>query len=432
MQRMTTPLGRFGAAFSGKGRGFFLTLLFGCSCLGATTSFAQSALPRIQQSDITYLGAFALPTATYGTSSFNYGGHGITPYTDPSSGKTTLFMEGHAQKPGHVAQVEVPASLVKSSNRSSLPVAKVLQNFQDVTDGRLSSVDPSNTSNATFVYGLLAYNNKLIVGASNSYSASQQASHGVSGLTLSTSGDFKGFYAMSATAPLRAVGGPMTLIPVEWQSAFGGPALTGECCISVISSTSSGPAATVFNPDNIGSGNSVSGTTVLYYPLANPVCGSVGCEASQNEVFNLTTRLGGMAFPAGSRSVLFIGAHGTGRYCYGTAAACSNDTNLPDVKGPHAQPYRYQIWAYDANDLVAVKNGSKQTYAPKPYAVWELNGMPNSSNPTIGGAGYDPDTGRLYITQDYYDQPRVEVYQITASGTAAVKPNPPTNILIAQ
>lgn len=405
-------------------RAFFVAT---AALLAAPLSMAQSTLPRLQQTDITYLGAFALPTAAYGTSSFNYGGHGITPYRDPATGKTTLFMEGHAQKPGQVAQVEVPASLVKSSSWSALPVANVLQPFKDVTDGKLSTVDPTNTSNATFVYGLLAYNNRLIVGASNSYSASQQNTHGASSLNLSSTGDFQGFVRMSAAAPVRALGGPMTTIPPEWQAAFGGPALTGECCISVISSTSSGPAATVFNPDTVGTG-SLTGTTVLYYPLVNPVCGSVGCEASQNSVFNLTTRLGGMAFPSGSRTVLFIGAHGTGRYCYGTAQECGNDANLPDVKGPHAQPYRYQIWAYDANDLVAVKSGQKATHAPQPYAVWELTEMPNSDNPTIAGAGFDPQTGRLYITQDYYDQPRVEVYQIKVS--AVVTPKAPASVTV--
>lgn len=401
------------------------------ACLvAASPAAAQSNLPRVAQSDIVYLGAFALPTATFGTSSFNYGGHGITPYRDPQSGKRTLFMEGHAQKPGHVAQVEIPSNLVKSSNWSSLPVASVVQQFRDVTDGKLSQVDPSNTSNASFVYGLLAYNGRLIVGASNSYSASQQRSHGASSLTLSSSGDFQGFVAMSATAPLRAVGGPMTVIPPEWRSALGGPALTGQCCISVISSTSSGPSATVFNPDNVGSG-SLSGTTVLYYPLSNPVCGSVGCEASQNDTFNLTTRVGGMAFPPGTRTLLFVGGHGTGRYCYGTMQECGNDTALPDVKGPHAQPYRYQIWAYDVNDLVAVKNGQRATHSPRPYGVWPLSGMPNSGNPTIAGAGYDPETGRLYITQDYYDKPRVEVWEIKVSGQSEPKqPSPPGNLSV--
>jgi hypothetical protein len=399
-----------------------------------------STEPLLQQSALTYLGAFALPTATYGTSNFTYGGHGITPYHDPNTGKFTLFMEGFMQNPGQVAQVQVPTSFVNSTNWNSLPMATVLQNFADFTNGKLGNVDPTNTGNATFIYGLLAYGGRLIAGASNSYSSTQQVSHGVGSLTLSSSG-FQGFFPMSAGAPPRAVGGPMTPIPPEWQSAFGGPALTGECCLSIISTTSAGPSATVFDPATVGSSNPIPGTTVLFYPLSAEVCGASGCEATQNSIFNLTSRFGGMAFPPGTRTVMFVGATGIGPYCYGTAAACNNDQALSDVKGPHAQPYQYQIWVYDANQLVAVKNGQAAASSPKPYAIWVLNDMPNSGNPNIAGAGYDPQTGMLFITQDYGAQPRVEVYQVsgttttsTSTGTTGsstpAQPDPPTNVTV--
>lgn len=387
--------------------------------------------PRVQASDLVYLGAFRLPNDdAIGSSNFNYGGHGLTPYKDPASGKLTLYMEGHAQKSGQVAQVEVPDRFVKSSNWDSLPMARVLQTFHDVTDGKLSSIDPSDP-NPKFVYGMLAYNGRLIVGAGNSYSFSQSKSHGVSSLDLASSGDFKGFYSFDGgtVAPPRALGGPMTVIPPEWRSAFGGPALTGQCCISIISTTSAGPSATVFDPDNVGSGNSIPGKTVLFYPLEHPVSGGLGSEASTNDIFNLTTRVGGVVFPPGTRSVLFIGGHGTGNYCYGTAAACGNDTAMADVKGPHAQPYRYQIWAYDANDLAAVRSGSRQTWEPKPYAIWVLSEMPNSWSPNIAGAGYDPATSLLFIAQEYGSKPRIEVYRISISD-APVPPNPPNGLSI--
>jgi len=411
------------------------SLLGLCAALALGTvqaATAPSSEPLLQQSALTYMGAFALPTATYGTSSFNYGGHGITPYHDPTTGQLTLFMEGHMQNPGMVAQVVVPASFVKSSNTSALPMATVVQNFADVTDGKLGSLDPTNPYNTSFVYGLLAYGGRLIVGASNSYSSSQTVSQGVSGLNLSAGNDFQGWFSMSAAAPARAVGGFMTPIPSEWQASFGGPALTGECCISIISSTSSGPSATVFDPAAVGSKNPIPGTTVLFYPLSNAVCGAVGCEATTNSIFNLTTRVGGMAFIPGTRTVLFIGATGTGTYCYGTAVDCGNDTAMPDVKGPHAQPYRYQIWAYDANDLVAVKNGAA-TYSPKPYGIWVLTDMPNSGDPNIAGAGYDPQTGLLFITQDYGPSPRVEVYQVNGGAAvtaSAAPPDPPSNVSV--
>jgi hypothetical protein len=420
-------------------------LFIGILALGvalSTVALAASTAPLIQSSDMTYLGAFALPSwagkasGAYGTSWFEYGGHALTFYHDPQTGKRTLFMEGHAHNPGQVAQVEIPSAHVKSTNWGSLPMAPLLQPFASIP----SAPDPSSCmGNPSFIYGMLAYGGRLIVGAACSYGGSQTTSHGAHSLNLQNSA-FQGFYGFSgAAAPPRALGGPMTTIPSEWQTLFGGPALTGLFGVSVTGSTSAGPAATVFNPNHVGVVNPIPGKTVLFYPLTNPACGPEHCEAVQTNVYNLTTVYGGMAFPRGSRSVLFVTAHGTGCYWYGgwdqnSLGPCpSPDPYLQDVKGPHAPPYQYQVLAYDANDLLAVKNGTKQVWEPEPYAVIKLDGMPYSDNDKIKGAAFDPETGRLYITQDYGTNPRVEVYQITVPGTGnsdAVAPSPPTNLRV--
>ena len=132
-------------------------------------------------------------------------------------------------------------------------------------------------------------------------------------------------------------------------------------------------------------------------------------------------------FPSGTSSVLFIGMTGVGNYCYGEAAACNDPSN--GSKGEHAYPYRAYVWAYDANDLLAVKNGSKQPWTVTPYQTWEL------TEPTdigvdfgIGGAAYDPKTNRIYISRKPADgSPTIYVYEVT-NGTAAVRPNSPTAV----
>lgn len=404
---------------------------FACAVLAAThfagVAHAQSTAPLLARSDFTYVGAFRMPADDpLGASTFNYGGRGLTPHYDAATGKLTLFMQGHSQRDGKVAQIEVPSSFVKSDNWNSLPMAKVLQDFRDVTDGRIGTA--GDTYNGMPTYGMLSFNNRLIVGVAQTYGNNQVASHGVSGLNLSNTSDFKGFYSFKADAPPRALGGPMTPIPPEWRSALGGSALTGNCCLSMIGATSSGPSATVFNPDDVGVVSPIPGKTVLFYPLATPVCGSAGCEATQNNVFNLTSRVVGVGFPGGTRTVFFVGGHGTGPYCYGTSDEC-RDPFLPGTKGPHAQPYRYQIWAYDANDLVAVKNGSKSPSAPRPYAIWVLDDLPLHGLPVdIMGAGYDPTSGYLFIAQHYGMEPRIDVYKVNS--TPRPVPNPPTGLTI--
>jgi hypothetical protein len=216
-------------------------------------------------------------------------------------------------------------------------------------------------------------------------------------------------------ANARALGGYMTAIPTEWQALLGGPALTGNCCQSIISVTSSGPSATVFNPDDVAVRNPIPGKTVLFYPLSNPLG---GCS-EQNNFFNCATKLGGVAFPAGSRSVLFIGRQGTGPVCYkGNLAGC------PDNGGFNAPPYRHQIWAYDANDFLAVKNGQKQPWELRPYALIVLTDMDTSGEASVGGAVYDSARNLFYVAEAWGETPMVHVYKINVPG--ATPPPPPS------
>lgn len=378
--------------------------------------------PLVQKSDLVFLGSFALPTAQVGTSRFGYGGEAITAYHD-SSGRATLFMCGNVQMTGHVAQVEIPATFSMSHVYSELPVAKQLQPFASVVDGSVSSKLGITSTDGAHVYGMLAYKNRLVVSAGEYYGCTQSNTHGYSKLALNDSTDFKGFYKVVGAANARGLAGPMTHVPPEWQSLLGGTVLSGNFGIPLVSCTSAGPSITAFEPDSLGT-NPTNGNTLLFYPMGatfnHTLCDGAPCltkdpGGTQNELYNYTTQFGGLAFAAGSRSVLFFGRQGTGPYCYGTPAGCGGDPAEPDAKGPHAFPYRYQIWAYDAKDLVLVKNGTLKTYDPKPYAVWampEIEAWRNPGTAKITGAGFDPETQRWYITADYGEKPRVDVYQI--------------------
>jgi hypothetical protein len=370
-----------------------------------------TALPLIGPEDITHLGAFALPQGDFGESRFGFGGTSIA--THHQDGATTLFLGGHAQQPGRIAQVRVPAQLGAGG---SLPVATVLQPFSDITDGDL----PEGSQ----VYGLLQDDTDLIVAASEYYDAdgSQQVSHGRSSMNLSTAGDFSGFGGFDSVAPSRSVGGYMTPVPVEWQVALGGTALTGQCCLPIISATSAGPSVTVFDPADVGTVEEVSGNTLVWYPLAEPL----SPETAQSDLFNLSTSIPGVAFPPGTRSILFIGRHGTGPYCYGSGTSdpdlhgsptgdgsdiwCYDPTD--DSKGNHAYPYRHQVWAYDAAELLEVQAGAVQPWEVRPYAVWELEGLTDDGDATIVGAGFDPVQRRLYVTENYGEDPHVHVFQV--------------------
>jgi hypothetical protein len=297
--------------------------------------------------------------------------------------------------------------------------------------------------------GLMVYGNKLIGGSFSWYDGgyAAQLSFFTSGLTLSQTGDFHGMYKVG---DLNAgfYSGYMTQIPQEWQSAFGGPALTGNCCISIISRTSFGPAAFVFNPDDLGVKNPVPATPVVYYDGAHPTLGEWGNSTTVNLYFNMSTGVKAIVFPAGTRTVLFIGRQGTGVPCYGCGGStnpggeCANEWCYDPVdgsKGCHAYPYKAWVWAYDANDLLSVKNGQKNPWDIRPYAVWPLNLPVDTGSNDIQGAAYDPATRRLYVSQSYGDgafpqspaydaRPLIHVFLISTGGDT-LAPAPPRNLL---
>ena len=382
--------------------------------------FAASTASLVQQSDLVYQGAFRMPQGTVGdANTFNYGGTSLA--FNPAN--NSLFMTGfdHQQ---YSAEIQIP-SIVNSININNLKTATILQSFQDPTEGKLNSINPSDP-NSKKVGGHLVYNGKLYVTGYSYYdgSGTQQTSHFVRPTSLSTRGQVQGPYKVGDQYP-GFVSGYMTLIPSEWQSQFGGPALTGNCCLSIVSLQSSGPAASVFNPSNVDTGNPVTATPVVGYPDAHPL--GTGWSTT-NPLFNGTTQIRGIVFPVGTRSVLFFGRHGVGTFCYGTGAECNDPAD--NSKGTHAYPYKHQIWAYDANDFVAVKNGVKHQWEVTPYAVWNFS-LPfenANSGHAIGGAAYDPQTNNIYISQQCVDagcSPIIHVFKVAGTTTSALAA--PTN-----
>jgi hypothetical protein len=71
------------------------------------------------------------------------------------------------------------------------------------------------------------------------------------------------------------------------------------------------------------------------------------------------------------------------------------------------------VWAYDANDLLKVRSGEYQPWQVQPYAVWGLDEMNSDGSAGITGAVFDPASLRVYITENYGDEPAVHVYQIS-------------------
>ena len=404
--------------------------------VNATTISNSSAEPLLQSSNLTYLGAFRVPPGAIGGSAYGFA-YTVTGFAfNPING--SLFLNSHIYEQ-KTAEISIPQPVV-SSSLSSLPTAKLIQNFADLTEGHRTNIYANgapNLGNSTYIGGLMVYGNKLIGDAYDYYDGGHQAklSHFSSSLTLSQTGDFQGMFTVGSMNP-GFVAGYMTPIPSQWQSALGGPALTGQCCIAIIGRSSLGPSAFVFNPDEIGVKNPVPATPVVYYDLNHPSLGTWGNTTTANVNYNMSTAITGVAFPQGTSSVLFFGRTGIGVPCYGSGTKDQTLDRQPvpgtngavmycydpdnSSKGTHSYPYRAQVWAYDVQDLIAVKSGTKNPWGITPYAVWDLNLPFHSASYDLVGTAYDATTKKIYVAQSGADPgnsgmfqgPIIHVYQV--------------------
>jgi hypothetical protein len=381
-------------------------LLYGSMAMSVDQDRSQTtgSLPLLQLRNLVYQGAFRVPSGQFGRSVFDYGG--TAPAYNPMN--DSLFIVGHDWDQ-LVAEIKIP-KIINSTRLNDLSTATVLQPFADASQGLMYTVG----TNTIKIGGLMVYGGKLYGTAYVYYDAAgtQILSHFISPLNLSLQGAVRGILQVGNMGA-GFVSGYMALIPPEWQSSLVGPAITGQCCIPIISRSSYGPAAFVFDPGNLGGKNSVPDTPLVYYPSSNPLA----AWDATSSYFNGTSSIRGLIFPRGTRSILFIGRQGIGTFCYGTGGSSGGECYDPadSSKGNHAYPYVYQIWAYDILDLITVKNGKKQPWQVKPYALWNFNLPFESDNRQIGGATYDQANQRLFISQINSDgtRPVIHLFMVT-------------------
>lgn len=413
----------------------------------------------LQASDLVYLGAFKGPAwnGLEPCDAIDYGGYGLAYYQAHNS----LFVVGHGWK-NCVSEITIPAVL--SVDPATMVRATFLQRPVDITEGkRFGDV----------LAGLLVFHGRLIADSRVSYDAnhSQNAlrkSHYVSGLDLSQQGDALGPLEITSAAT-NFLTGYMASVPQAWQAALGGPALTGWCCgPSIVGRTSQGPAVYAFDPDQLGVVDPVPGSALVYYPLDHPTLGDWRTPApwppvagqGENHVYNGTAEINGVAFPDGSRSVLFFGFIGQGTFCYGDTTCdpaqvytlfgdpaaglrvCALRTaRCPGPNEGHSYysvdgsggfaPTAFQVWAYDAGDLAKVaKHQQRGTHLDdkgktvidywepwdvRPYAYWTyaVPGMDFSEGAKTRGVAYDAVHQRLYLYQGQASgQPIFRVFQL--------------------
>lgn len=423
-------------------------LLCMAALLLGTNAFAQVL---VQKQHLVYEGAFRLPGhsgpggVTGDANSFNGGGEALT--FDPATG--TLLLTGSRCCDTTVAEISIP-EVRNVPTIAQLATATYVRPHTDVLGGTLNAKGCGGPAG-----GLLAWAGNLIVSAYCYYDAGyvQTKSHWRTARNFSNAGLVGPVEVQSPTSGGGRAGfvsGYMTTIPAEWQGALGGPALTGNCCIPIITRTSWGPAVSVFNPGDVGVREPVPAVNVLGYPNGHPLDGDANCDATST-LFNCNTGIGGLIFPGGTASVLFFGTQGLGEHCYGRGTTDPAMHRQPDPasgpnemwcydpaagsKGGHAFPYAHYVWAYDANDFVKVKNGQLLNWQVRPYATWSFDTPFPHIRKGIGGVAFDPVSKRVYVSMSEQDAPRplIQVFRLQTGSTTPVPTDtiPPTVNLTA-
>jgi len=360
-------------------------------------------LARLSFADLVYEGAFKVPEESNGES-FSYGGQQLA--YNPAS--NTLFI---GSLHGMVAELSIPSPL-NTTVVESLPVASFIQPFRDPAEGHLKDI----AADGVVLSGLLVHDGRLYGTGVIYYDAAnaQRLSHFSRSLDLSRT-EVTRLHQVGEAGKAGFVAGYMASVPSEWRAALGGPAVTGQCCISIIGRTSFGPGLFAWDPADVGRRDPVPATPLLYYTQDHP---TLGVWEGANELFGGTTEVAGVAIIDGTRTVLFAGRNGMGTFCYGDGTGdaraatehgpngekvCYDPTNA--AKGQHAFPYRLQFWAYDANDLAAVRKGDRDPWSVRPYGVWPFE-LPAIGDPypRLGAISYDSTHRRLFMTQLYGDK----------------------------
>src|SRR5678815_2077400 len=326
----------------------------------------------LQPEHISYLGSFTLPGG------FEYGGTAISVHQG-----SLFIVSGLSAAEVTIPGIGEPATIVQ-------PLASLSEGAAVGTDVRIG--------------GTLVVNGELWFTQYVYYDAdgTQMLSHFRRPIDLSQTGQVQGPFRVG---PLGAgfYSGYLAAVPASLQAVLGGPVLTGNCCLNIISRTSFGPAAFALDlPPSLGA---LSAYDLVYYPSDHP---TLGPWNGVSEYFGGSDRITGLVVPDGFASVLFFGRHGT-TFCYG-GPECSDPTD--PYQGVHGYPYESSVWAYRASDLADVRQGLRPPYEVFPYARWVL---PELAGSLVNGAAYDPTTQRIYVSRHKGDgdNPRIHVYQVT-------------------
>lgn len=467
-------------------------ILVSALCLSSLPQLATAE--RLLPTDLSYLGAFLLPTSTFFEAMGEQGypqTSGMAFRPEGNGGAGSIFIVGRG---GRVAEITTP-----SPKMSGLSTATVIQSS-------LSPFSPSATGQNDAIAGI-AYmtargaqtSPKLYFGSFEYYNtdATDYNSLGWANPTLSNTqtaglwhvGPLAGGNQEAWNHGVKS-GEYLIVAPQAWADRYtsGRSLLIGRTREAAGAGGSSGPVLLATAPWASGNppqaGTALSATPLMYF-YTNVVLPKGSSTSWQSwRMFNdpdwtywsPKDRVNGGAWieRGGKRGLVLgmthglfkndpvqpkfgsDGSHGgfiddpsgrTAPFCYGGYSQCASSA-ISDSKGYHAGPYGARLAFVDITDLESVATGSKDPRSVTAYNVYNLMndfGRPSGtrkdrmgSNDVVGVA-YDEARGLLYVGQSNGNDPNghpnpawpvIHVYQVSGTANQPSALSAPTNLKV--
>jgi hypothetical protein len=390
-------------------------------------------MPQVTAASLTYAGAFKLGLDSQ--TSFGAGDNfdsttGAIAF-NPANGNMFIAGGGYiANSAGQkIGEFPIPA-LVLGTNIAALNEIKradAVQSFTDPTNGLNVNIltPPGYDTQGNYIRGMHVHNGQLLVNYDGFYTTGQQT-YSVFRRSTNLASNVGLVGPARITVKPRMAAGSFSDVPAAVQAAHGiKPVVVTQPLGSIQTELSYGKPVAAFDPADIAtSADVVEQVLVQYnrvgftnvgtepYLLGGSVATAPSSVETQNDYYNLSTKIKGVVWPDGYDSVLVFAYTGTGPYWYGPGDG-SHPSGQVDPHNnnaqlaPHAPPYSLRCYVYNAQDLIDVKNGIKAADSFLPMTYFDLADpfeRADSYNAS-GGVTYDRANRRIYISragQNYY------------------------------
>lgn len=399
-----------------------------------TPSPTPSPVPgRIMPSDLTYLGAFRLPTDGPDEIGWKWSGEALAyrPDGDPDGADDghpgSLFGTGHNWNQ-YVSEFSIPRPVISAAkNLDDLNRAATLQPFTDLRAGLggeilraglaiLPAQGAQTTSKLYFTWG-----------EHMQFDMPARPSHGWADLDLAAP-NLAGLWRVAGHRAY-VTSDYLLAIPPAWAAAHTPGRQLGTGRFRDGGQGTQGPSLLALGPWNQGNpppaGVDLPSTPLLLYDDVTVENPSVMANYHHADEW---AGAAWMSAPGNRSALVFVGTKGVGECWYGFAngVVWPDDPPYPPVPDP---PYDERGWwssqfvgqliFYDTGDLAKVAQGDMAPNQPQPYAVMALDDVlyhisDDQQKHHVGAADYDPARGLLYVLEPLADDERslVHVWQV--------------------